>query len=433
MSLKDFQIDKPFEGFKWRWMEFNPEESLNKSDIFLGIVRAVGACEGLSASSAEFKDKLIEVQFDLEKSLGNVNLVPPKNDRNIIRRQGRYWFGTGVLDRGPSKKLQLTGLGKHLADGRMTVDEFVTNLIFWHRLPNEYVENNATVELWRDKGLTIYPLLIIMKVLRHLSGSVNQCYLTPDEVERILVPLSILGHQLKSDQFVDAILEYRDNRSAAAHFPNCTPKSNDARMVREHLLFLKNFGVLRLEPKVSDKKIARQEEKYFVDELGWTIFDSFEFGEYISDNPFASGDSGKQVGKDIPHLDVDFGATRHRILALVTSRPSQAKFRREVISAYDGKCILTGESILDVVDACHIIDYSNGGPDIVQNSLCLRTDLHTLFDRGKLRISKDSEVVLSDDLLSGSSYSSLQGHVDLPYWVDRNFLDRKFKYGSTSI
>ena len=426
MLLTDFKITKPFDGFKWRWMDFTPVESFNRPDIFLGIVRAIGDCDGLNASDQAFINRLAEVQLDLDKKQDNINLIPTDPSRNVIRRQGRYWSGTGVLEKSSDRKLHLTELGKDLANGSLAVDEFATDFIFRHKLPNEYIESEATVKVWNDNGLEIYPLLIILRVLGHLH------YLTPDEVVKILVPLSAYDTQLKSDQFAEAVLEFRDNPPSADHFPNCAPGANDARMVREHLLFLENFEVLRLESNKSEKS-ATKREQYYLDELGKAILDSFEFGEYIIDNPVGGKESGEQNKKRVPHYDVDFGAVRRKKMALIASRPNQAKFRNQVISAYKGRCILTGENILDVIDACHIIDYSNGGPDILENSLCLRTDLHTLFDRGKLRISKDSEVVLSGDLLSGSSYSDLQGNITLPCWVNRNFLDKKFKYGSTFL
>ena len=118
-------------------------------------------------------------------------------------------------------------------------------------------------------------------------------------------------------------------------------------------------------------------------------------------------------------------------MASVISRPNQAKFRKLAISAYEGTCALTGETVSDVVIACHIIDHANGGPDSLDNAICLRADIHTLYDRGKLRISKDGDIVLSHDLMESLSYADLPAKIEIPVWVNKDYLDKKFKYGST--
>jgi predicted restriction endonuclease len=69
----------------------------------------------------------------------------------------------------------------------------------------------------------------------------------------------------------------------------------------------------------------------------------------------------------------------------------QAKFRNQLLKRYK-KCVLTGESCPELLDAAHIIDMQDGGANGMMNGILLRTDLHRLFDRRLLIIREDGSV-----------------------------------------
>lgn len=77
---------------------------------------------------------------------------------------------------------------------------------------------------------------------------------------------------------------------------------------------------------------------------------------------------------------------RRRKLASVLSRSGQAHFRAQLLDRYDYKCIISGCNIVEVLEAAHIISVFKKGTDKVTNGLILRSDLHQLFDCGKLTI-----------------------------------------------
>jgi len=427
LDLTAINITKPFDDFKWRWMELTPVESFNRSDIFIGVVRAIQTCEGLRASDGTFIAELAQIQADLDRDDEKINLIPDDTQRNVIRRQGRYWRGTGVLARSRTG-LTLTDLGRNLADGTVTSDEFISDFIVQHTIPNEFIEKEEIINRYRTHGISIKPLLIIVETLGELLKIQDHGFLLPDEVIKIIVPLSILDTKLKSTDYAKAVMHYRANSSFAGKLPNCTPEANDKRMVREHLLFLKNFDVLNVvfDASQRDKNLR---ERYSLSELGIEILAAItDSTDVASKGSFIKATS---VIKPVIHKQVDFGSVRTKKLASVTSRPNQAKFRKLAISAYDGTCVLTGETVTDVVIACHIIDHANGGPDSLDNAICLRADIHTLYDRGKLRISKNGDIVLSHDLTQSPSYSGLRKKIVVPDWVNREYLDKKYKYGST--
>jgi hypothetical protein len=99
--------------------------------------------------------------------------------------------------------------------------------------------------------------------------------------------------------------------------------------------------------------------------------------------------------------------------ALYVSRDGQQEFRANIIAAY-GKCAVTGCRVADVLEAAHIIPYVNAASNLVVNGLCLRADIHKLYDRDLIKIGTDYLVHVSDRL-SGTTYAALHGrHIRLP-------------------
>jgi putative restriction endonuclease len=100
---------------------------------------------------------------------------------------------------------------------------------------------------------------------------------------------------------------------------------------------------------------------------------------------------------------------RQRVLRTITQRRGQKSFRDALIGAYDGKCAISGCSVLDVLEAAHISPYLGPETNKVVNGLLLRADLHTLFDCGLLTIEPNSMTVEVSARLLDSEYKSLHG------------------------
>lgn len=77
-----------------------------------------------------------------------------------------------------------------------------------------------------------------------------------------------------------------------------------------------------------------------------------------------------------------------RTFQLIERRRNQGPFRRELMRAFRGRCVVTGCEVMDVLEACHIVPYSEGSPerDAIENGLLLRADIHTLYDLHLLTI-----------------------------------------------
>lgn len=92
-----------------------------------------------------------------------------------------------------------------------------------------------------------------------------------------------------------------------------------------------------------------------------------------------------------------------------TARRHQFQFRLNMMRLYDRKCAISGEDVVHVLEAAHIEDHANCGVNHAGNGLLLRSDLHRLFDAGKISIHPQSlEIGISSDL-QNSTYRSLSG------------------------
>jgi putative restriction endonuclease len=103
-----------------------------------------------------------------------------------------------------------------------------------------------------------------------------------------------------------------------------------------------------------------------------------------------------------------FGNPQH-----VVPRLGQGGFRVVVMEGYERRCAVTGEKTLPVLEAAHIRPYSEEGPHAISNGIFLRSDLHTLFDRGYITITNDYHVTVSrrirDEFSNGREYYAFDG------------------------
>lgn len=107
-------------------------------------------------------------------------------------------------------------------------------------------------------------------------------------------------------------------------------------------------------------------------------------------------------------------AARYGNATLVMPRLGQGAFRVLVTDAYERRCAITNERTLPVLEAAHIRPYAQGGTHELSNGLLLRSDLHTLFDRGYMTVDpKEQRIVVSrrirEEFENGRDYYELHG------------------------
>lgn len=105
----------------------------------------------------------------------------------------------------------------------------------------------------------------------------------------------------------------------------------------------------------------------------------------------------------------DLEDKREKALKLAVIREGQSAFRENLLSAYDGRCAITGYSVKDVLEAAHIVPYLGVKTNHLSNGLILRSDLHKLFDSFKIVVNPDTLTVCVAPELMNTEYSELNG------------------------
>ena len=110
---------------------------------------------------------------------------------------------------------------------------------------------------------------------------------------------------------------------------------------------------------------------------------------------------------------IELPSDRYGSEVLVRPRLGQGSFRVLVTDAYARSCAVTGERVLPVLEAAHIRPYAMGGEHRVGNGILLRSDLHTLFDRGYVTVTPSLRLEVSSriraDFRNGRAYYALHG------------------------
>lgn len=114
------------------------------------------------------------------------------------------------------------------------------------------------------------------------------------------------------------------------------------------------------------------------------------------------------------------GDERTRRLVEQAQREGQNTFRTAVLDAYGDRCAISESVTAMTLQAAHIAPYKGPRYNVIANGLCLRADLHILFDRGAMAIHEDTMEVLVKRHALGPEYDFLQGARLRPPHLKRN-------------
>lgn len=407
MFAKDFIPTKPFPDFKWKWACLQCTEGLNDPVLLLGVLFRMRKLEplGVKYSSPEFAQELIELSNDTADSIG-VDLARRTGERNLIRNSGQYWRAVGLIPPGNrSGKIELTEFGRKVADREISQTEFAAITIQTFRLPNPQIQSQAECDTWLKHGLILHPLKLILEIECELLKR-GEGYLTTEELVKIVIPLS--GCHAELQDYANFIEWYRAGEINLTFWPNCVPGANDIRIAREYLLFLSNYGYV-------EKKAGtdRMNEQYFICDY---IVD--EINQILIENP--RQDSLLDVLTKMRFQKYADELERKRIQSSRISRPNQAHFRKEVLRACE-RCVITNVTMPEILEAAHIKPFKYNGEDTVANGFAMRTDIHTLFDTGHLRISPEGIIELSAKARMDYG-ASIPPRIVIPDFTNREFL-----------
>jgi len=121
----------------------------------------------------------------------------------------------------------------------------------------------------------------------------------------------------------------------------------------------------------------------------------------------------------VAQIGVLEAAARYGRPSLILARLGQGSFRVLVTDAYQRRSAMTGEKVLPVLEAAHIRPLSEHGEHRVDNGILLRSDAHTLFDRGYVTVTPDCRIEVSGrmktDFGNGELCRGWHGrHIELP-------------------
>lgn len=400
---------KPFSNFKWKWACLQCTEGLNDPVILLGVLFRMRKLEkldqGIKYSSEEFANELKQLAQDTADSIG-VDLARRTGERNLIRNSGQYWRALNLIAPGSrSGRIELTDFGRMIADRHISQTEFAAITVQTFRLPNSQIQSSEECQEWLKHGLTFYPLKLLLEIecelFKHGEG-----YITTEELVRIIIPLS--GCKAELQDYVNFILWYREKSISISDWPNCITEANDLRIAREFMLFLCNYGYL--EKKTVHDRMSEQYcvNDYLVNEIKRIT------GENVKQDSLLQILQRIRVQKYADEID------RKRVQSNRVARPNQANFRRDVLNACK-RCVISNVTMPEVLEAAHIKPFKYNGEDTIANGFAMRTDIHTLFDTGHLRISPDGDVELTDRARMDYG-ASIPPRIVVPQFINKEFL-----------
>jgi putative restriction endonuclease len=143
-------------------------------------------------------------------------------------------------------------------------------------------------------------------------------------------------------------------------------------------------------------------------------------GQKLLEQVMKKMDKVNSIAPDVNKICEDYSRSRYGAEQIIFPRLGQGAFKVLVTEAYHRRCAISGERTLPVLEAAHIRPYSLDGPHNTNNGLLLRKDLHVLFDRGYLTITKDLRIKVSrrikEDYGNGREYYAFHGNkiVEVP-------------------
>lgn len=134
----------------------------------------------------------------------------------------------------------------------------------------------------------------------------------------------------------------------------------------------------------------------------------------VASAPLDFVDSAEDTSEFTPSM-VD---QREKVLREIRARRGQRKFRNEILKRFGGQCVVSGCKVQELLEAAHILPYRGEEYNHPSNGLLLRTDLHTLFDLGLIKIEPQTLTVCIADSIQDPNYSQFNSRTLI--FTDRN-------------
>lgn len=162
-----------------------------------------------------------------------------------------------------------------------------------------------------------------------------------------------------------------------------------------------------LDPELKKRGITGLRNASRMDRAVWDEFHS-DWESLIdeSESLIAQRERGLSDQPERPERDDDFQREGAERLAVIKVRANQAFFRTAVLSAYEGRCCVTGIDIEPLLVASHIKPWAASDKSEKlnpQNGLCLNALHDRAFDRGLISVADDHAIMVSSQALRSAS------------------------------
>ena len=89
---------------------------------------------------------------------------------------------------------------------------------------------------------------------------------------------------------------------------------------------------------------------------------------------------------------------------LIRQRINQSFFRSTVLSSYNYKCCISGINNPSLLEACHIVEWSQNSSNRTnpKNGLCMNPFFHKAYDKHLLAVTPDTIIIISDKLFQSA-------------------------------
>lgn len=164
-------------------------------------------------------------------------------------------------------------------------------------------------------------------------------------------------------------------------------------------LNMKIGNIGRLDPDLREKGIsglihgAKMEEDVWKEFYGNPEKLAFESEKIIAKYSNQDIETSSEIKTD----DLPQGIDRE---AVVRQRVNQSFFRSAVLSAYNFCCCISGVQNSSLLEACHIVNWSQDIKNRTnpKNGLCMNPFFHKAYDKHLISITPDLKIVISDEL-----------------------------------
>lgn len=108
--------------------------------------------------------------------------------------------------------------------------------------------------------------------------------------------------------------------------------------------------------------------------------------------------------------DLPKGKEREVVVKL---RVNQSFFRSAVLNSYNFVCCITGVGNPQLLDACHIVDWSEDEANRTNpcNGLCMTPLFHRAYDKHLMAITPDCKIVVSDEMIERTEKDDFKSYL----------------------